>query len=102
MMKLILALLLSAVPALGSNNVSIGYSDIDITPPLGGSMPGYFRDRLSTGVLDPLLAKVLVLTRDRTTLVIVALDLSGLQTPEVAQIRKSIQPHSKIPGKPVY
>ena len=30
------------------------YAEADITPPLGGSMPGYFQDRRATGVLDPL------------------------------------------------
>ena len=101
-MKFILAILLFAIPARGNDRVSVGYSETDITPPLGGSMPGYFRDRLSTGVLDPLLAKVLVLTKDRTTLAIVALDLIGLQSPEVAQIRKAIQQRSRIPGDHVF
>ena len=38
------------------------YDEVDITPPLGGSMPGYFRDRQATGVNDPLKAKVLYLS----------------------------------------
>src|SRR5438046_1181184 len=38
-----------------------GYADADITPPLGGSMPGYFKDRQATGILDPLRAKAVFL-----------------------------------------
>ena len=34
-----------------------GYAETEITPPLGGSMPGYFHDRQATGILDPLMAK---------------------------------------------
>jgi hypothetical protein len=76
----------------------VGYAQVDITPPLGGSMPGYFHDRLSTGVLDPLLAKVLVLRQRETTLAIVACDLIGLEAPEVQKIRAAIGDRTGIPA----
>ena len=46
--------------------LSVGYADVEITPPLGTSMPGGFHDRMATGVLDPLMATVLLgRTRDK-------------------------------------
>ena len=50
------------------------YAEADVTPPLGGSMPGYFRDRLATGVLDPLKAKVLFLSQGEEQVALVACD----------------------------
>jgi len=67
------------------------YEEADITPPLGTSMPGYFRDRQATGVLDPLKAKALVLRHDQASAAIVALDLIGMAAPEVARIRQRVK-----------
>ena len=41
--------------------MTAGVAAIDITPPLGYRMSGYFNERLSTGVLNPLQAKAIVL-----------------------------------------
>ena len=40
--------------------LSVGLAEIEITPPLGYRMDGYFAERLSTGTKDPLKAKPLV------------------------------------------
>src|SRR5437879_6246392 len=37
--------------------LQIGAAEIDITPPAGFRMAGYFNERLSTGTHDPLKAK---------------------------------------------
>ncbi len=70
-----------------------GYAEADITPPLGGSMPGYFQDRQATGVLDPLKAKVVVLRQGAGahavggSIALVACDLIGMGAPLVERIR---------------
>lgn len=40
--------------------INCGMCELDITPPIGSSLPGYFEDRKSTGIRDPLYAKALV------------------------------------------
>jgi len=56
-----------------------GVASVDITPPPGLSMYGYFdrikEDRLSTGTLDPLYARALVLEAGNSRLALVTLDL---------------------------
>src|SRR5437870_5681243 len=56
-MKALILSLIVLLPASAAarDEVLVGYAEVDITPELGGSIPGYFRERLSTGVLDPLL-----------------------------------------------
>ena len=61
-----------------------GYDEADITPPLGGSMPGYFQDRRAISTLDPLKAKVLYLAREEESVALVACDLIGMGAPLVA------------------
>ena len=55
--------------------LSVGLAEIEITPPLGYRMDGYFAERLSTGTKDPLKARALVFQQFR---------LKGVHKPEVA------------------
>lgn len=79
-----------------------GYAETDITAPLGNSMPGYFKDRQATGVLDPLKAKVLCLRAGKESVALVACDLIGMGAPLVAQIRKRVQELVKDPPRQVW
>jgi neutral ceramidase len=78
------------------------YDEADITPPLGGSMPGYFRDRRATGTLDPLKAKVLYLAQGKESVALVACDLIGMGAPLVARIRKAVAARLKAPPRNVW
>src|SRR4051812_2774406 len=78
------------------------YAEADITPPLGGSMPGYFRDRKATAVLDPLKAKVLFLGHGDQSVALVACDLIGMGAPIVARIRARVKDLSKSPPQHVW
>ncbi len=78
------------------------YDEADITPPLGGSMPGYFRDRRATGTLDPLKSKVLYLALGKESAALVACDLIGMGAPLVARIRKAVAAQTKSPPRHVW
>jgi neutral ceramidase len=78
------------------------YDEVDITPPLGGSMPGYFRDRQATGVLDPLKAKVLYLAQGMTSIALVACDLIGVPGPLVRRIRDATTKACRTPPRFVF
>jgi neutral ceramidase len=66
----------------------IGTANVDITPPLGASLAGYFHDRRATGIYDPLYAKALVAGADDEAVALVVLDLIGLRRAEVEQMRR--------------
>lgn len=74
------------------------YAETEITPPLGGSMPGYFKDRQATGALDPLKAKVLALRKGRESVALVACDLIGMEAPIVARIRAAVRDRVRATG----
>lgn len=56
----------------------VGAAEVDITPPVGFRMAGYFDERISTGIHDPLHAKALVLQQGREQVALVFCDLVGL------------------------
>ena len=43
-----------------------GFARVDITPPVGVGLVGYYRVRTSTGILDPLLATAVAVSDGET------------------------------------
>jgi hypothetical protein len=86
----------------GAATLSVGYGESDLRAPLGASMPGYFQDRKAMGVLDPLMAKAVVLQRGGTRGVLVALDLIGLGAEQVAASRAAVEKATGIPAAHVW
>lgn len=74
-----------------AGEIQTGYAEVDITPPLGVTMPGYFTERRASDVLDPLLAKAMVMSDSETTLAIVALDLIGVPKDDIDRIHEKVK-----------
>ncbi|MBM3762256.1 MAG: hypothetical protein FJW36_18655 [Acidobacteria bacterium] len=85
----ILALNLSAA-------LRAGAATSDITPPVGAPLAGYFVNRASTAVHDPLLARALVLETDGTMLVLITCDLTNMPQGIADQARAKIAERLKI------
>jgi neutral ceramidase len=83
-----------ASPATG---LRIGAAEIDITPPVGYRMAGYFNERLSTGVHDPLHAKAIVLQQGREQVALVACDLVGVPLSVTTNARARASQRTGIP-----
>ncbi len=85
--------------------LKVGVAVLEITPPAGYRMSGYFRERLATGTHDPLLAKALVLqqevhgTTQQATLVFC--DLIGMAPQVAADARRKVEALTGIPYKHV-
>ncbi len=80
----------------------VGYADVDITPPLGVTIPGYFHVRHATGVLDPLRVKTLAISQGETTLIIAAFDLIGIDSATIKEIREEIQRQTGVAPECVF
>jgi len=66
----------------------VGTSSIDITPPTGSLMAGYSaRSQFSTGVHDPIMARVLVASNGDSALVLASCDLIAIWRELVEKIR---------------
>jgi hypothetical protein len=69
---------------------------VDITPPPGVAMYGFFdriqQNKVSTGTMDPLLARVLLLEAGQKRLALVTLDLGRtFNETELAQLRQNVR-----------
>jgi neutral ceramidase len=74
-----------------------GVAMADITPPIGYRMCGYFNERLSTGVLNPLHAKALVLRQGSTRAALVFCDIIGISAEVSQRARQQVQQETGIP-----
>lgn len=75
-----------------------GAAALDITPPIGTPMAGYYSERGAEGVHDPLWAKALVLESDGVKVALVSLDLLGTLRETVEEARRLIEAGSGLPG----
>src|SRR6476661_8174977 len=77
--------------------LKIGAAEIDITPPVGHRMAGYFDERLSTGVHDPLKAKAIILEQEKERIAMVFCDLVGVSLTITTNARAEASAKTGIP-----
>jgi hypothetical protein len=79
----------------------VGVGAVVITPPPGAPMAGYYAPRGSTGVLDDIYSKALVIEQGGKKAAIVVCDLLSVPRQTVVAARKLIEEQTDIPGSNV-
>jgi neutral ceramidase len=80
------------------SELTIGVAAVDITPPIGYRMCGYFFERPSTGTHDPLMAKAIVLRQGDVAYALVVCDLIGHDGRITRAARDQAQKQTGIPA----
>src|SRR5262249_34321519 len=75
-----------------------GAAAVDITPPTGTPLAGYYSARGARSVLDPLFSRALVLEQDGTRVALVVCDLISMPRRTVVDARKLIEQQTGIPA----
>lgn len=91
------AILLIGETTTAADELQAGVAFVDITAPIPFRMHGYFYERLSTGVKDPLFARAIVLKQGKETAAFVFCDLVGIPYAETMPARKKASSRSGIP-----
>lgn len=91
MKKLLIFALVFAGVSLHGQQLQLGVAQVDITPPIGSPLAGYYYNRVSTGVHDPLHVKAMVLEQGGVKVAMAALDLVSLPRNIVLQARTMVQ-----------
>ena len=76
-----------------------GIAVVDITPPVPYRMSGYFYQRLSTGIKDPLRAKAVVFQQGDESAALVFCDLVGMPRDVSTHVRRQASEATGIPHK---
>ena len=80
-----------------TGDIRVGVAAVEITPPLGSPMAGYYSARGCTGVHDPLRASAMVIEQNGTSVALVALDLISTTKELVAETRALVEQETGIP-----
>jgi len=84
--------------ALPAAEVRVGVAAVEITPPMGIPMAGYYHERGADGVLDPLLSKALVVEASGERAALVVLDIISVTRAITDQARSAIEQATGIKG----
>ncbi len=82
---------------LAADDLQVGAAEVDITPPNGFPMAGYYHERLATGAIDRLKAKAIVFRQGSLQAALVVNDLTGISIDLTTAVR---QRASKLTGIP--
>ena len=74
-----------------------GFARVDMTPPLGTPLAGYYEQRLAQDVRDPLSLNALALCDGEQTVVIITADLLGIRRTYADEIRAQIAARTGLP-----
>lgn len=86
-----------AHPTDNGNSLRVGSTSVEITPPPGWRMSGYFYERLNAGTADPLFAKILYFQQGETIGAIAHCDLIGITQRASNLIRLRVSKETGIP-----
>lgn len=89
----------SVAAAVPDTGLLAGMAEVDITPPPGHRMAGYFNERLATGVRDPLHAKAIVLRQGRQRVALIFCDIIGVTREVSANARARISAQTGISAR---
>jgi len=89
-LRLLALVSITAPSVLFATPFQAGTATIDITPPIGYRMSGYFHERLSNGTKDPLLAKAIVFSQGDVLAALVCCDIVGIDSKLAHACRKII------------
>ena len=95
---LLAAVLASSISCLDAADLRVGTAAVNINPPNGIPLAGYYSERGCQGVVDDLFAKAAVLDDGRTKVAFVVCDLISLPRHTVVEARRLIQEQTGIPA----
>ena len=73
-----------------SSSLTVSTARYDITPDYPVSLLGYFNDRVSTGVIDPLYARLLAVRKDTSRALLIQIDNCLIPTEDAEQLRSTV------------
>jgi len=94
---LLLSLLTQPAGGAARDAMRAGVAEIDINPPVGHRMAGYFNERFATGTHDLLKAKAIVLAQGKEKFALVFCDLIGTTLHVSTNARARISAQTGIP-----
>jgi len=82
--------------------LKVGFGRVDITPPNGLFIAGYYSERRGTGYLDRLMGSCLAFSDGERTAIVFTLDIIGINMNDGDTLRKLVAERTGVPYEAVY
>ena len=79
-----------------------GFARLDITPPFGNPLAGYFHMRFMQGILDPLELNAVAVSNADATAVFIAVDFIGICMKNIAKLKQLITERTGVPEEYIF
>ncbi len=79
-----------------------GFSRLDVTPPFGADISGYFHRRLAKDILDPIYLNAVAVSNGEETLLLIAVDFIGIRRNYIEKIKAEITARTELPEKNIF
>ena len=76
-----------------------GFSRVDVTPPLGSAMAGYFYARAAEAVLDPIFLNAVVIESGEDRIAVITADFLSMYLTQAREIRLFVSEQTGIPAQ---
>ena len=83
-------------------NLNVGFAKVNINPPLGIDIAGYYVPRFAKGFLDDLEVNTMVLSCDDKKIALISADLCGIITEFGEEVRTKIAENTEIPFESIF
>ena len=84
------------------NKLRAGFGRVDVTPPMGIGVRGYFKPRYAEGVLDNLEISALALECDGSKVLLMSIDNCGLKKTMTDGYRKVVSERTGVPVEAIF
>lgn len=84
------------------NNLKIGFGRVNVNPPMGIRIAGYYKTRLAEGVLDDLEINAMAVSDGKTTAAVIAVDHCGIKQKVIAELKASVVKATGLDEDAVY
>ncbi|MBR7117173.1 MAG: neutral/alkaline non-lysosomal ceramidase N-terminal domain-containing protein [Clostridia bacterium] len=85
-----------------ANNLKVGYARVNITPPLGVNIAGYYKERIADGVLDELEACAVAVEAGGKTVILMTVDHCGLNKVFLTPWREEIAAKTGVDAEAIF
>ncbi len=87
---------------INNKNFSVGFSRVDVTPPMGISVEGYFIDRYADGVLDNIEINTVAINKDQITVFLISMDNCEIRADILREFRVEISKQTNVPVDAIF
>jgi len=82
--------------------LKVGYAKVNVNPPMGIDVTGYYKVRKADGILDDLEAVATAINMGEKTVLMIAIDNCGIKKEVISEFKAEITKRTGVPAEAIY